>query len=90
MLIALSSNGLQRTQRRNPRQRHADAAGVGSTTQRASDRAPLATTHRGGPGVMTKLQNIQKILSRAPYHPHDPDQQDRADEPGNEVADPSP
>ena len=26
----------------------------------------------------------------APYRPHDPDQQDRADEPGNQVADPSP
>ena len=26
----------------------------------------------------------------APYRPHDPDQQDCADEPGNEVADPSP
>jgi len=24
------------------------------------------------------------------YHPHDPDQQDRADKPGNQVADPSP
>src|SRR6478609_6652506 len=25
----------------------------------------------------------------APYRPHDPDQQDRADEPGDQVADPS-
>jgi hypothetical protein len=25
-----------------------------------------------------------------PYRPHDPDQQDRTDEPGNQVADPSP
>src|SRR6516164_2372013 len=34
-------HGLQRTQRRNPRQYHADAAGVGSTTRGVGYCAPL-------------------------------------------------
>ena len=40
--------------------------------------------------VLIALSDRLALNACAPYHPHDPDQQDRTDEPGNQVADPSP
>ena len=59
------TNGLQRTQRRNPRQRRADAARVGSAAGRAGDRAPLQCTAFGQRLFMVLAEDCSRAHIKA-------------------------